>query len=446
MVQFSYHFYVTGQPGQESFTGMYRSFLCRFHTFNLVAATLLGCFIAAGLSPVAAQVAPPATAPPTATPAPGTALPGTPGQGVPSATDAIAGPIRTADTLRVVVAGAEQLGGDFRVDADGTVFIPRLGQIKVEKKMQADAAKIIAKSLQDKKLLKKADVAVYIIARKQREVTINGAVTYQGRQPIKDASVLSEILEASVPSPAADLSRVTLARNGKETLVDYKRYRNGESSDTKFNPPLEDGDRIYVYSSAPGEGTVRLTGEVKDSTKILLPISAGTTVGQVLQAAGGLTEYADRNGILVVRGEERISVPYDDILKGIAGKDIPLKDKDIVTVPRLERPRAFTVAGAVRDARQFQLLTKVTLLDAVAQAGGTQEGARQDQVELRRRTTGGEVVTRKYNLNHDIEAGTEVLDGDYIFVPYPRRRQQMDAGAVVGILSGIAVILSQIRR
>ena len=363
----------------------------------------------------------------------------------PAAGEAITGPIRRADAVRVVVAGADNLGGDFKVEADGSVFLPRLGQVDMAGKSPREAAQGIASLIETKKLLKRADVAVYITARKGREVVINGAVGVQGRQSIRDAAVLSEALEASGPLTGADLTRVVITRGGREITVNYKNYQSGLGNGAEFNPPLEDADRIYVYSGTPGEGIVRVLGEVKDSTKVTVPITQGTTVGQVLQSAGGVTDYADRSNIFVLRGAEKIPVAYDEILRNSAGKDIALKDKDEINVPRLDRTKQITVGGAVVKPNSFPLQTRVTLLDAVAQAGGTQDGAQQNKVEVRRRTDKGAITTSIYDLKKDTEAATELRDGDYVFVPYGKK-QNNNVGAAAGILGGLGALFGIFRR
>jgi protein involved in polysaccharide export with SLBB domain len=190
---------------------------------------------------------------------------------------------------------------------------------------------------------------------------------------------------------------------------------------------------------------VRVTGEVKDSTKVIFPLAQGMTVGQLLNMVGGITEYADRNGIVLVRGDERIKVNYDEIVRRTPGRDIPLRDKDELNVPRLERPRQFKVAGAVRNANTFPLTSRTNLLDAIGLAGGPMDGAQQNNVEIRRTNALGVVTTYKYDLKDNKAAATEILDGDYVYVPYPKQRQKMDIPTIIGILSGIVFIWSSVR-
>jgi protein involved in polysaccharide export with SLBB domain len=404
--------------------------------FANLAAAVAALFVAI-TSPGSAVRAQDAAPPPAAAP---------PAASAPLPTDPIAGPIRKSDTVRVIVAGADNLSGEFRVEADGTFSHPRLGQINVAGKMQAAVAQDIARRIQQRQLLKRADVAVYIVGRKARTVTVNGAVTTQGQQVIRDGAVLSQVLENAVLSPAADLSKVVITRGDRKINVDYRRFRTGQSSDAANNPALEDQDSIYVFSAAPTEGTVRVNGEVKDSTKVLIPIATGTTVGQVLQTVGGVTSYADRSGIYITRGAERIPVPYDEILRNPAAKDIVLQNNDQINVPKLDRPRQVSVTGAVRNAVAIPLTSRLTLLDAVAAAGGAIDGAEQDKIAVRRPASNGAFTTRTYNLKNDVDASTELQDGDVVTVPMGRQRPRTDIGAVVGILSGVAVLFSTLRR
>jgi protein involved in polysaccharide export with SLBB domain len=332
------------------------------------------------------------------------------------------------------------------VEDDGKFAHPKLGAFQAAGRQPADIAKEIKKRIEDRKLLKRADVAVYIAARRQREVIVSGAVGQSGRQFIKDGAVLSDAIEQASPKPGADFSRVVLSRAGKDTEVNYLKFRNGASNAREFNPPLEDGDRIFVYEAAPTEGTVRIEGEVKDPTKLLLPLTQGLTVGQALQIVGGLTDFADRKAVIIERKGLVIYVPYDEIQRREPGKDIALEDKDVVKVPRLERPRAFTVAGAVQRGQTFTLTTKTTLLQAIAQAGGTQDGAQQNKVEVRRTDYTGKVTTTVYDLKKDDAATVAIAENDYIFVPFGRRRPSLDVATVVGVLSGLALLFSALRQ
>ena len=68
------------------------------------------------------------------------------------------------------------------------------------------------------------------------------------------------------------------------------------------------------------------------------PIDSSLSVLQALAMAGGLTEFADRNKLLLVRGtgkdQEKMTINYTGILKGSADEDnVVLKRGDTLVVP-----------------------------------------------------------------------------------------------------------------
>jgi len=351
-------------------------------------------------------------------------------------TDPIAGPIRNNDTLTIVVVGEEKMSGQFRVDADGTITVPQLGRVRVARLMQNRAAEAIAKAIRDKRLLKQPDVSVYITGRPALSATVYGAISTPGRMVIKENTRLAEVIEPAGITPTSDLTKVVITRGDKEIPVNYQDFRTGKATGDAVNPVLQDEDRIFVYTRTPTEGSVRVLGGVKQAGQ-QVTVTTGTTVGQILQQAGGLTEDADREGIFIQRGGERIPVPYKDIEAGKVGADIPLEDKDVVNVPQLEKPKQFTISGAVNRPAQYPLRTRTTLLEAIAAASGPQDGARQNDVEIRRPAPDGTVVTRKYDLRKGEDAATTVESGDYIFVPYARRRQEINAFNILGALGSV---------
>ena len=363
--------------------------------------------------------------------------------------DVIAFPVRSNDTLRVIVSGADELSGDFRVDdSAGTITVAKLGAVKIVGLAQADVEARITARIRERKLLKKPLVAVYLIGRKAREVVVNGAVAGQGVRVVKDGATLSEVIEAAAPLQTADLTRVIVTRGGVDITVNYKKFQGGEERGETVNPTLLDGDKVYVYSSVQSAGVVRVLGEVKDVTKTQTPITTGTTAGQMIQQAGGLTEFADRAAIVLVRGETRVPVPFDQILKGVPGSDPVLQDRDVLVVPRLERLKQFAVTGAVREAKNVVIAPgdPLTLTDAIGRAGGILEGGRQDKIEIYRRNPDGTMTKRVVNMTKGAEALQTVQDGDYVFVPYPNRRGNLDPFNAVGLLSGLSLIFQGFRR
>lgn len=92
--------------------------------------------------------------------------------------------------------------------------------------------------------------------------------------------------------------------------------------------------RVTVMLREVNSARVFVTGEVQKPGAF--PLRGSVTVLQALAMAGGLTEFADRNGMMVIRGSNgpRIPVRYSDLVDRRAqGADFPLQPGDTVVVP-----------------------------------------------------------------------------------------------------------------
>jgi polysaccharide export outer membrane protein len=150
-----------------------------------------------------------------------------------------------------------------------------------------------------------------------------------------------------------------------------------------------------------------------------------TTLLQILSEAGGLTAQAAKE-IHVIRqretGEkERILINLDELLKRSHDLDIQLQPKDEIIVPFDQLLNVY-VYGEVRNpgAVQFLESKKITLLQAVAQAGGLTEWANAVQVMIKRKDPKtGKERNLWYNLKKIIDGKRpDVIleDGDIVIV------------------------------
>jgi polysaccharide export outer membrane protein len=92
--------------------------------------------------------------------------------------------------------------------------------------------------------------------------------------------------------------------------------------------------RVTVMVREVNSARVYVTGEVQKPGAF--PLRGQVTVLQALAMAGGLTEFADRNGMMVIRANNgpHISVRYSDLIDRRAqGSDFPLQPGDTVVVP-----------------------------------------------------------------------------------------------------------------
>ena len=177
------------------------------------------------------------------------------------------------DALRVTVFQQPDLTTEARINDRGTIAMPLVGDVKVAGMSQAEAAKSIAESLKNGKILKNPQVSVSITTLRSRQVSVLGHVARPGRIALDEtSSQLADVIAASggIASGGSDI--VTVLRDGKEHKVNVLK---------PFE--LQGGETIHVDRAA----VVYIYGEVTRGGAY--PIVADMTVMQAIAAGGGIT-------------------------------------------------------------------------------------------------------------------------------------------------------------
>jgi polysaccharide export outer membrane protein len=149
------------------------------------------------------------------------------------------------------------------------------------------------------------------------------------------------------------------------------------------------------------------------------------TLLQMISQAGGFKENA-ANEIYVLReGQEgntaSISIDLEDLLlNGNQKLNIPIQPNDIINVP-IDRLITIYVFGEVRapGALQVKLSQKITLLQAIAQAGGLSENASKRGITIKRKDKDGKEIRIQINLNDIIKGKKKDIplkEGDVVIV------------------------------
>lgn len=131
-------------------------------------------------------------------------------------------------------------------------------------------------------------------------------------------------------------------------------------------------------------------------------LSAFSTVFNSLYVSGGITENGTLREIKVVRnGKPIVEVDvYDFLVNGISKSNIRLENDDVIIVgPYTNR---VTLNGAVKVAGRFELKVNESLADLLKYAGGFNEYAFQDQINVTRNVGKERVVADVYKPQFDL--------------------------------------------
>ncbi len=146
---------------------------------------------------------------------------------------------------------------------------------------------------------------------------------------------------------------------------------------------------------------------------------------QMISQAGGFKENA-ANEIYVLReGQDgntaSISIDLEDLLlNGNQRLNIPLQPNDVINIP-VDRLITIYVFGQVRNpgALQVKMSKKISLLQAIAQAGGLSENASKRGVIVKRKDKTGKETNLRVNLNDIIKGKRKDIplrEGDVVIV------------------------------
>lgn len=157
----------------------------------------------------------------------------------------------------------------------------------------------------------------------------------------------------------------------------------------------------------------------------LYEMAGQTSLLQILSEAGGLTTQAGKEIHILRQNDagqkERIVLNVDELMKKSNDTNLMLQPKDEIIVP-FDQQLTVYVYGEVRNpgAIQFMESKKITLLQAVAQAGGLTEWANAVQVLVKRKDAKtGKDLNYWYNLKKIINGSKPdvyLQDGDVVVV------------------------------
>jgi polysaccharide export outer membrane protein len=182
----------------------------------------------------------------------------------------------------------QQLDANGRlVRPDGTLFYPYIGNVPAAGKTIEELRAFIAERLSQ--FVESPQVDVSVLRFASQTVVVSGAVVKAGQQPITTTplSVVEAIGAAGVDPLNADLSGLTLTRDGREYKLELDTLNRQDL-------PYNDLKRIYVM------------GEVNQPRALSFK-SKSINLTDALGTVGGLNQTTSNgNAVYVIRGAEHL--------------------------------------------------------------------------------------------------------------------------------------------
>jgi polysaccharide export outer membrane protein len=273
------------------------------------------------------------------------------------------------DVLDISVWEHPELSMTTRVDQEGFLVLPPIGDVRASGKTPNDLARHLEDVLQTF-LRQRVQVTVTVTGYNSRRIHVTGAVGLPGRYSFAKIPQLLEVLgTAGGPSPTADLARVRVlhTEEGETTSVTVDLDRALQTGDLSSLPVLRSGDVVYVPSRAeqaglavPGDqGVAYVLGAVARPGAV--HVGDGLALTRLMAVVGGTVPGADLHEIRIAAENEDGAGPWmivadlEELLES-GDEGPPVRAGELVFVPprnqgpfNIARGAFFEVMGVSRD-------------------------------------------------------------------------------------------------
>ena len=264
---------------------------------------------------------------------------------MPVTADYVIGP---GDELLIRGWGQIDLDLQARVDRNGAIYIPKVGDVNVAG-LKFEQLQGYLKS-QIGRIYQNFDLNVSMGSLRSIDIFVVGQANRPGRYTVSSLSTLANAVFASGgPSAAGSMRHIQLKR-GVNIVTDFDLYDLLIKGDKSKDVVLLPEDVIYFASIGP---QVAMGGQVNNPA--IYELKTETSLGEVLQLAGGLATTAAGSKVYVEQIRDRRDRGIEEVALDTAGLARPLKDGDVLNFAAIS-PRfanAVTLRGNVASPGRY---------------------------------------------------------------------------------------------
>ena len=264
---------------------------------------------------------------------------------VPVPADYVVGP---GDELLIRAWGKIDLDSRVTVDRNGQVYLPRVGMLNVAGLRYEQLEGYLRAAISA--LFKDFELNVALGQLRSIQIFVLGSARRPGVYTVSSLSTLVNALFASGGPSATGSMRHIQLRRGNRLLAEFDMYDLVQKGDKSHDVPLLPGDVIYI----PHIGAqVAISGNVSEPG--IYELKGETTVAAALDGAGGLTNLAGAERVLLERIDNHSSRWVEEFPLDAAGLARLLQDGDLLRIyplsPKFEN--AVTLRGNVAQPGRY---------------------------------------------------------------------------------------------
>ncbi len=227
------------------------------------------------------------------------------------------------DVISIVVYNNDDLKTKVRVASNGTIVVPLLGAVNVNKKSISAITEKLTGLFANGYIIN-PQINVFVDEFRSRKVVILGNVRNPGIIELSGPTTFLELVSKAggFDKDAGDAATIKRKIGDKDTVIPINLTSLVKGGDLDQNIQINDEDTVYIA----GAGMCYVTGEV--SAPGAYPCGDSTTVLKLVALAKGFNGKASKSSISIVRMEG----DQKNVIKDVSLDTAVLKN-DVIVVP-----------------------------------------------------------------------------------------------------------------